>query len=85
MELDQNNGGTKYMDMLVDTLKNELRCSDVINKLTLDDWDSENHSYIDHQSSASEGQNIEMFESEISLFNFLFSSDSSIQTGNDNG
>ncbi len=85
MELDRNNEGSTYMEMLVDALKNELRCSDVINKLTLDDWDSENNSYIDHQSSASEGQNIEMFESEISLFNFLFSSDSSIQTGNDNG
>jgi len=85
MELDQNNGGTKYMDMLVGVLTNELRCSNVINKLTINDWDSKNYSYIDHQSSASEGENIEMFESEEKLFDFLFSSDSYIQGGNDNG
>jgi hypothetical protein len=85
MELDEKNGDSKYIDMLVDVLTNGLQCSNVINKLTLHDWDSKNHSYIDHQSSAEEGRNIQMFDSEEELFSFLFSSDSYIQTGNDNG
>lgn len=41
--------------------------------------------YIDHQSSAVEDQNIEMFESMEDLEKFLFSPDSYIETGNDNG
>lgn len=41
--------------------------------------------YIDHQSNVSDGQNMEMFESEYDLYNFLASSDSFIKTGNDNG
>ena len=85
MELDEKNGDSRCMDMLIDVLTNGLQCSDVINELTLTDWDSENHSYIDHQSSAGEGENIEMFDSEERLFDFLFSRDSYIQTGNDSG
>ena len=85
MELDEKNGDGRYMDMLVDVLTNGLQCISVINKLTLNDWDSKDHSYIDHQSSACEGENIEMFDSEEKLFDFLFSSDSYIQTGNDDG
>jgi len=40
--------------------------------------------YIDHQSSAEEDENIEMFESMGNLELFLFSSESYIETGNDN-
>lgn len=40
--------------------------------------------YIDHASSASEGENTEMFESKESLEQFLFASDSSIHIDNDN-
>lgn len=40
--------------------------------------------YIDHQSHASEGRNIEMFNDEESLERFLFSDDSYIQCDNDN-
>jgi hypothetical protein len=40
--------------------------------------------YIDHQSSASEGQNTEMFKSEYALECFIFSNDSFIQCDNDN-
>lgn len=40
--------------------------------------------YIDHQSSAVEDQNVEMFHSYDMLFNFLFRKDSRIQGGNDN-
>ena len=42
------------------------------------------YAYIDHQSSASEGVNMEMFESESNLIDFLSSDDSYIKTGNDN-
>lgn len=40
--------------------------------------------YIDHQSSAIEGVNIEMFDSKESLHDFLFNEGSGIQGGNDN-
>lgn len=40
--------------------------------------------FIDHQSSAVEDQNVEMFHSHDMLFNFLFRKDSRIQGGNDN-
>jgi hypothetical protein len=40
--------------------------------------------YIDHQSSAEEGQNIDMFDNIENLEKFLFSNDSYIETGNDN-
>jgi hypothetical protein len=42
------------------------------------------YGYIDHQSSASEGQNTEMFENDTTLCDFLFNSDSYIQCDNDN-
>jgi hypothetical protein len=41
--------------------------------------------YIDHQSASYEGENMEMFEDEQTLHDFLFSNNSYIQTGNDNG
>lgn len=40
--------------------------------------------YVDHQSASYEGKNMEMFENEQTLRDFLFSSNSYIQTGNDN-
>lgn len=40
--------------------------------------------YIDHQSSAIEDRNTEIFESEDVLKRFLFSKDSYIEQGNDN-
>ena len=42
------------------------------------------YAYIDHQSSAAEGENIECFQSEESLKDFIFGHDSFIQGGNDN-
>lgn len=41
--------------------------------------------YIDHQSSAIEGECMEMFESEDALYNFLRFQESYIRGGNDNG
>jgi hypothetical protein len=40
--------------------------------------------YIDHQSSASEGSNTEMFDDDASLRDFLFRTGSYIHTDNDN-
>jgi hypothetical protein len=40
--------------------------------------------YIDHQSSADESMNLEMFENDETLARFLFSPDSYIQGDNDN-
>lgn len=40
--------------------------------------------YIDHSSSATDGQNVEIFESENSLKTFLFDPRCYIQGGNDN-
>lgn len=42
------------------------------------------HACIDHQSSASEGENTEMFESKEKLIAFLFNPDSYIHNDNDN-
>lgn len=49
------------------------------------DEDSLENAYIDHQSHAGAGENIEMFESEEKLKDFLFGADSYIQLDNDNG
>lgn len=48
------------------------------------DYESPYWGYIDHQSSAVENQNTGMFDSEESLYNFLFSENSYIITENDN-
>ena len=40
--------------------------------------------YIDHQSSACEGECMEMFESEDALWNFLRFEESHVRGGNDN-
>lgn len=74
---------TKHLDMLDKVLYENLNCSNIILKLSISS-DDNNWSYIDHQSAATDGENIEMFNSEDLLFDFLFSRDSYIQTGNDN-
>lgn len=40
--------------------------------------------YIDHQSSAIEGENTEMFDSEGNMYDFIFDAESYIQGDNDN-
>jgi hypothetical protein len=76
---------TPHIDMLNKILMENIKCLGIDMRLTLS-W-RENGlttAYIDHQSAAIEGENIEMFDSEEDLFNFLFSDNSYIQTGNDN-
>jgi hypothetical protein len=47
-------------------------------------WNLPDSAYIDHQSSATEGENTKMFSDETTLKDFLFGSGSFIQGGNDN-
>lgn len=58
----------------------------VVNTMTLDytPRHGETWAYIDHQSNVGEGANIEMFESDQTLKDFLFGSGSYIQGDNDN-
>lgn len=78
------NGGQKYIDMLRNVICQTFGTKDIKIMLS-DDYDSHEWAYIDHQSSITEGQNAEMFDSEEALYNFLFSNDSEIHTSNDNG
>ena len=71
---------TYYFDMLKHVCKSYL---DIDIELREDLYDDDT-GYIDHQSCAGEGENMEMFESNDSLITFLFSKESYIQGGNDN-
>lgn len=77
--------GQEYIDMLERVLLDEFKVPSVEFNIT-DDWDDEEKiwGYIDHQSSASEGENTEIFDNEAILKNFLFTEGSYIQGGNDN-
>ena len=87
-----------YMNMLEEVLKEKFPEINTLVSV-LGGWDSEDEtiehpvfgsvmkmkcSYIDHQSSACEDQNLEMFESKEILKNFLFNRSSYIQNDNDN-
>lgn len=49
-----------------------------------DCWNGWEYGYIDHQSAACEGENVEMFDSLDKMKRFLFCNDSYIHTDNDN-
>ena len=64
----------------------KMKVTKIIWKLT-DSYEGEKGmewGYIDHQSSASEGENTEIFESEDTLKHFLFGKGSCIVLDNDN-
>jgi hypothetical protein len=65
--------------MLDDVIKEATGCTEIL-------WDEKlnDDGYIDHQSSASEGENTEIFKSEDTLWRFLFCTDSGIVLDNDN-
>lgn len=94
----QESDNQEYKNMLEKVLKEKFPDIHTILPI-LGDWKCENKTvehpvwgneieircgYIDHQSSAYEGQNIEMFVSEDNLKNFLFNDSSYIQNDNDN-
>ena len=76
----------KYMEMFEKVIKEHTACDEIEKYITLSFSDDKPYSwgYIDHQSSAIEDENIEMFESEETLRNFLFNRESYIHTDNDN-
>ena len=73
----------EWLEMLEMALKKNLPDLQELQWLINGDYDK-NYGYIDHQSSACEGQNVEMFENIDTLERFLFCGDSMIETDNDN-
>jgi hypothetical protein len=73
--------------MLEKVIKDHTGVQEIQWKITTD-WPAEDkgitYGYIDHASAASENENIECFESEQRLKDFIFGYDSFIQGGNDN-
>ncbi len=73
----------EWMTMLENVLKNNLNVKNVEVNINVD-YNAGDYAYIDHQSAAYKGRNIEMFTSERTLTCFLFNNHSYIQGGNDN-
>lgn len=69
------------LQMLKEVIMEHTGAKDVIVKITTD-FDSSNHSYIDHQSC---GTSDTTFASKEQLKNFIFCPDSILFIGNDNG
>jgi hypothetical protein len=62
-------------------LQDVLDIKHFVNELKTDYKDGKYHAYIDHQSSALENSNLEIFDD---LTQFIFAPESYIQNGNDN-
>ena len=88
-----------YFRSIGKVLKYKFPKIDIVFPIISDDWKCDEtkvthpvdytdirmrYGYVDHQSSSSEDQNLEMFESEETLKNFLFNTSSYIQNDNDN-
>ena len=73
-----------WLEMLEVVLKKNLSDVQKIHWLITNDYDEQHYGYIDHQSSACEGRNTEMFDNTDTLERFLFRGDSGIKTDNDN-
>lgn len=68
------------IEMLKYVIKKFTKCNDVIINIS-DEWNDSNYSYIDHQSR---GESNQVFESEETLVQFIFSSYSELEIDNDN-
>jgi hypothetical protein len=75
----------KWLDMLENVIKENTKVKNIIWNIT-NEYDSEDKDwgYIDHQSTAGEGVNTEIFDSKDELKNFLFGKNSCICLDNDN-
>lgn len=71
------------MDLLENVIKEYLNVAYIEWKISID-YKDKDYAYIDHQSASYEGQNMEIFDSEVDLEDFLFREGSYIQGGNDN-
>ena len=79
-------GNPDWLPMLEKVIRETTGVTEIIWNLT-DEYMSEDGKewgYIDHSSSATEGENVEIFESEDVLKHFLFGKDSYIVLDNDN-
>jgi hypothetical protein len=69
------------ISMLIQAIKEQTGCNDVLIKADLENWDSEYNSYIDHQSSGIISNEISSIQD---VKNFIFNPNSCLQTDNDN-
>jgi hypothetical protein len=74
----------KWLSMLEKVIKKECKVKKIIWNIAVNYMDEGIKGYIDHQSSASEGENTEIFNSKEALTYFLFGAKSFIQLDNDN-
>ena len=72
--------------MLEEVIKENSDITNIIYCISddIDNTENKQWGYIDHQSAACEGENIEMFENKRKLKDFIFGIDSYIHTDNDN-
>ena len=82
---------TEWVTMLEEVIKEHTGVENIVWKITndyakIDDkaWNKLEYGYVDHQSSANEGQNTEMFDSKEILKDFIFGQKSMIVVDNDN-
>lgn len=87
----QSSENSGWRKMLEEVIKENTNVKNIVWKITneyseVDNlaWNKLDYGYVDHQSSASEGQNIEIFESKEILKDFLFGKKSKIVLDNDN-
>lgn len=77
--------GERWLAMLNKVVKEELQVDRVKWHLHMDyELGEQDTAYIDHQSNATEGANMELFDDEQTLKYFLFNPKSSIIEDNDN-
>lgn len=72
----------EWLNMLDKVIKENSNIKELI--YCIGDYNGKNWGYIDHQSNACESENIEMFENEEILKDFIFGKNSYIHTDNDN-
>jgi len=80
--LDVNN--EEWLELLEEVLKEETGVEKIVWNFAKSYEDRGIEGYIDHQSSAGEGKNTQIFESKETLRAFLFNNGSYIQLDNDN-
>lgn len=73
-----------WLEMLEKVIKDNTNVRSIEWNVTIDFDAGCNWAYIDHQSNATEGKNIEMFDSIDTLTNFIFGRGSKIVLDNDN-
>lgn len=74
----------QYFAMLEEVIKENSHVQEIVSDLEKKEWGGFEDAYIDHQSSAAEGRNMEIFESKKALRDFIFGKASYIQLDNDN-